>query len=69
MSAGLDWLDQNGVESDLIMVFTDGELWGDDWTRLAAQDDLLVVLDREPDLYTKRELDGHNIDYIVAEAA
>jgi len=69
MSAGLDWLDQNGVESDLIMVFTDGELWGDDWARLAAQDDLLVVLDREPDLYTQRELVGHNIDYIVAEAA
>ena len=69
MSAGLDWLDQNGVESDLIMVFTDGELYGDDWTRLAAQDDLLVVLDREPDLYTKRDLDSHNIDYIVAEAA
>ena len=68
MSAGLDWLDQNGVESDLIMVFTDGELWGDDWTRLGAQDDLLVVLDREPDLYTKRELDSHDIDYIVAEA-
>jgi predicted metal-dependent peptidase len=69
MSAGLDWLDQNGVESDLIMVFTDGELYGDDWTRLAAQDDLLVVLDREPDLYIKRDLDRHNIDYIVAEAA
>ena len=69
MSAGLDWLDQNGVESDLIMVFTDGELYGDDWTRLAAQDDLLVVLDREPDLYIKRDLDSHNIDYIVAEAA
>jgi len=50
-------------------VFTDGELWGDDWARLAAQDDLLVVLDREPDLYTKRDLDSHNIDYIVAEAA
>jgi hypothetical protein len=69
MSAGLDWLDQNGVESDLIMVFTDGELYGDDWTRLGAQDDLLVVLDREPDLYTQRELVSHDIDYIVAEAA
>ena len=69
MYAGLDWLDQNGVESDLIMVFTDGELYGNDWTRLGAQDDLLVVLDREPDLYTQRELVSHDIDYIVAEAA
>ena len=69
MHAGVEWLDQNGIESDLIMVFTDGELWGDDWSLLAARDDLLVVLDREPDLYVQRELVEHNIDYIVAEAA
>ena len=69
MHAGVEWLDQNGIESDLIMVFTDGELWGDDWSLLAARDDLLVVLDREPDLYVQRELVEHDIDYIVAEAA
>jgi len=55
--------------SDLIMVFTDGELWGDDWSLLAARDDLLVVLDREPDLYLQRELVEHDVDYIVAQAA
>ena len=69
MATGLDWLDQNGIESDLIMVFTDGELWGDDWSRLADRDDLLVILDRDPDTRTERELSTHGIDYIVAEAA
>ena len=69
MHAGVEWLDQNGIESDLIMVFTDGELWGDDWSLLAARDDLLVVLDREPDLYLQRELVEHDVDYIVAQAA
>ena len=69
MSEGLDWLEQNGVETDLVMVFTDGELMDSDWERLAGAENLLVVLDRTPDTYTSRQMKRVGVDYIVAEAA
>ena len=69
MSEGLDWLEQNGVETDLVMVFTDGELIDSDWERLAGAENLLVVLDRTPDTYTSRQMKRVGVDHIVAEAA
>jgi len=69
MSEGLDWLEQNGVETDLVMVFTDGELMDSDWERLAGAENLLVVLDRTPDTYTSRQMKRVGVDHIVAEAA
>ena len=69
MYEGLDWLEQNGVETDLVMVFTDGELMDSDWERLAGAENLLVVLDRTPDTYTSRQMKRVGVDHIVAEAA
>lgn len=69
MGEGLDWLEQNGVETDLVMVFTDGGLMDSDWERLAGAENLLVVLDRTPDTYTSRQMKRVGVDHIVAEAA
>ena len=51
------------------MVFTDGELWGQDWPRLGAEENLLVVLDRMPRTGICKKLKEFDINYIVAEAA
>ena len=69
MSAGLEWLELNGVESDLVMVFTDGYLSGWDWDVLSRHESLLVVLDHVPYPHKLKEIERYGIDYIVAEAA
>jgi hypothetical protein len=69
MSAGLEWLELNGVESDLVMVFTDGYLSGWDWDVLSRHESLLVVLDHVPYPSKLKEIERYGIDYIVAEAA
>ena len=69
MSEGLEWLELTGVESDLVMVFTDGYLSGWDWDILSRHQSLLVVLDHVPYPSMLREIEQYGIDYIVAEAA
>lgn len=68
LSSAIDWLEDEGVSSDLILVFTDGYLDDSDWEGL-ARNDILVALDRQPDSEIQRELDRNNINYIVAKAA
>ena len=48
MTAGVEWLEHNGLDSDLTMVFTDGEMYDDDWASLGRRDNLVVVLDSQP---------------------
>jgi hypothetical protein len=67
MSAGLDYIDQQGLDPDLITVFTDGELYDSDWERLSERDNLVVVLDRQPGHYVEQDLKKYNIEYVVAE--
>ena len=69
MTAGVEWLEQNGLESDLVIVFTDGEMDGDDWQSLAQRDNLVVVLDSEPVPYIRRMIGESGADTIVAQAA
>jgi len=69
MTAGVEWLEQNGLESDLIIVFTDGEMDDCDWQSLAQRDNLVVVLDSEPVPYIRRMIAESGADTIVAQAA
>ena len=69
MTAGVEWLEQNGLESDLIIVFTDGEMYDDDWNALGQRDNLVVVLDSEPVPYIRRMIGESGADTIVAQAA
>lgn len=69
MNAGVEWLEQNGLESDLVIVFTDGEMFDDDWNALGQRDNLVVVLDSEPVPYIRRMIGESGADTIVAQAA
>lgn len=69
MTAGVEWLEANGLESDLTLVFTDGEMMHDDWQSLGQRDNLVVVLDREPYHYIRRDIAESGVDTIVAQAA
>jgi len=69
LSSATDWLDDNGIESDLTIVFTDGFLDDDDYRRLGEREKLVMVLDREPYHSRLRMLKECDIEYIVAEAA
>lgn len=69
MNAGVEWLEQNGLESDLVIVFTDGEMFDDDWNALGQRDNLVVVLDSEPVPYIRRMIGVSGADTIVAQAA
>jgi len=69
MTAGVEWLEHNGLESDLVIVFTDGEMGDDDWQSLAQRDNLVVVLDSEPVPYIRRMIAESGADTIVAQAA
>lgn len=69
MTAGVEWLEQNGLESDLTLVFTDGEMMGYDWQALGERDNLVVVLDSQPNHYIQRHIAEYNVDTIVAQAA
>tara|TARA_B100001059_G_C17369710_1_gene349144 strand:+ start:68 stop:520 length:453 start_codon:yes stop_codon:yes gene_type:complete len=69
MTAGVEYLEQNGLESDLVIVFTDGEMYDSDWVSLAKRDNLVVVLDSEPVPYIQRNITASGADTIVAQAA
>jgi len=69
MTAGVEWLEENGLESDLTIVFTDGEMGDDDWQSLAQRDNLVVVLDSEPVPWIRRCITESGADTIVAQAA
>lgn len=69
MTAGVEWLEQNGLESDLVIVFTDGEMFDSDWNALGQRDNLVVVLDSEPVPYIRRMISESGADTIVAQAA
>ena len=69
LTAGVEWLEHNGLDSDLTLVFTDGYLMSHDWAYLGQCDDLVVVLDSQFHTYTQRDIDASGADIIVAEAA
>jgi len=67
MAAGVDFMTDNGLESDVTLCFTDCELWGDDWSRLADAG-VVVVADREISAYLRRDADAANCRIITAAA-
>jgi len=69
MTAGVEWLEQNGLESDLVIVFTDGEMYDHDWNALGQRENLVVVLDSEPVPCIRRMIVESGADTIVAQAA
>jgi predicted metal-dependent peptidase len=65
MSAGLDWIEENGESPDLTICFTDSDVWGDDLDRLAAAGVLLVIDTYESYVEAKSEILRSGIEFIV----
>jgi hypothetical protein len=68
MTQGVDFLIDNGLECDITLCFTDGDLIDCDWSYL-AQNDVVVVCDRTLHPYDARNASNSGADVIIAEAA
>ncbi len=65
MSAGLEWMEENGESPDLTICFTDSDVWGNDLDQLAAAGVLLVIDTYESYVYAKNEILRSGIEFIV----
>lgn len=65
MCASCEYLEENGIDVDMHIVFTDGELWDDDWRNLAERE-CVVVLDRRPAAWIQRDIDASGADVLCA---
>jgi predicted metal-dependent peptidase len=66
MSAGVDFMEENGLDADVTLCFTDGYLWDDDDWKGLVNANVLVVLDRHPDSYVAAAMQRTGAEYIVA---
>ena len=67
MTAGVEYLEENGLDCDIVMCFTDCMLSCMDWVALGAND-VLVISDRTPYASHRRSADEHDVRIIVAAA-
>ncbi len=65
MSAGLDWIEENGESPDLIICFTDSGVWSGDLARLAAAGVLLVIDSYGSYVCAKDRIEASGIEFIV----
>ena len=65
MASSVEWLEENGIEHDIHLIFTDGEMGADDY-RICAESGAILVLVVMPDHYYRRNLIASGIDYILA---
>ena len=65
MASSVEWLEENGIEHDIHLIFTDGEMGSDDY-RICAESGAILVLVVMPDHYYRQNLIASGIDYILA---
>ena len=65
MAASVEWLEQNGIDCDVHLIFTDGEM-GDEDYRICAESGAILVLVRHPQWYERKQIANCGIDFIVA---
>lgn len=66
MASGLDFLEEHGLQPDVTVCFTDGDLPHNDWPALATAN-ALVVLDSQPSAWTLQYIANAGVDYVVVE--
>jgi len=59
MSAGIDWLADNGYEPDVTLVFTDAEMFGNDMQQVHDAG-AVIVLDGPPRYYARQVIEQVN---------
>ena len=65
MSASIDYLLENGIDADLHLIFTDGQMSESD-VQECADAGALIVLDRHPCVNVRQRLENAGCDYIIA---
>tara|TARA_R110000765_G_scaffold207573_1_gene312650 strand:+ start:570 stop:2093 length:1524 start_codon:yes stop_codon:yes gene_type:complete len=65
LSSALEYMDEQGIESDVILAFTDAELRDDDLEQLVAAG-VIIVLDHSPNRWERKWLEEASAEYIVA---
>ena len=60
-----DYMEEQGIESDVTIAFTDGYIRNDDLTNL-VDNDVVIVLDHILSRYEREELEEAGARYIVA---
>ena len=65
MASSVAWLEENGIEHDIHLIFTDGEMDREDY-RICAESGAILVLVVMPNHHYRRNLIESGIDYILA---
>jgi hypothetical protein len=65
MSAGLDWMEENGEYADLTICFTDSDVSRDDLAQLAEAGVLIVLDSYSSYVSAKERLEASGIEFIV----
>ena len=65
MSAGLNWIEENGESPDLTICFTDSDVRDDDLAKLAAAGVLLVIDSYDSYVWAKDRIEASGIEFIV----
>tara|TARA_R110000751_G_scaffold151525_1_gene256485 strand:+ start:2266 stop:3756 length:1491 start_codon:yes stop_codon:yes gene_type:complete len=65
MASSVEWLEENGINPDIHMIFTDGEMYQKDYDQ-CAESGATLILDRHPDFWVRQCIEKSGIDYIVA---
>jgi len=65
MASAVEWLENNGIDCDLHLIFTDGWMTAEDYD-ICADAGAVLVLVQHPDYSTRKSLERSGIDYIVA---
>jgi predicted metal-dependent peptidase len=66
MCKGAEYLEENGLEADVHLCFTDGELWDDNDWQGCADAGVIMVLDRHPSSWVSEPMRRCGIRHIVA---
>ena len=66
MSAGLQYMEENGLQSDITLCFTDGDLWKDGDMQNLADNNVVMVLDSIPSRWVQSMSDKTGVRTIVA---
>jgi len=65
MASSVQWIEENGIDHDIHLIFTDGEMDKTD-CRICAESGAILVLVKMPCAYYRRNLRESGIDFIIA---
>ena len=65
MPAGTEWLEEFGESPDVTLVFTDGEMYAEDYQKVAEAGAVMVIDSPASYVYAKQYLNEYGIEHIV----